>query len=345
MTFLWPGAIVVVAALPAFAVFYVRLERRKRDAARRHAALFRPAADGPQAQPWGRHMPFVLFLASLAAVSVALMRPQARIAALSVKGTVVLAIDVSTSMNADDARPTRLARAKQLAKAFAVEHADEVGIGLVSFAAHAAPELDPTTGREALFAAIDRLAIRQGTALGAAIVGALAMLLPEEDIDAATRLSLGPMPQAAPPVDVGGATTRVRAEPGSHASTAIVLVSDGQSTTGPDVAAATRLAARLGVRIHTVGVGSADGVPMRFQGWAMRVQLDEPALAGIAAATGGAHFRADGAIDWARIMQPIRAQTPPQPTHTEITAFFAGLAALAAAAGAMLALVRTQRIL
>src|SRR5690606_11172984 len=164
---------------------------------------------------------------------------------------------------------------------------------------------------------------------GSAIATGLAMLLPEADSDS-RRLSLGHEPRAVEPSaverDAGTAT-----KPGSHASAAIIVVSDGQSTTGADIGAATRLAARNGIRVHALGVGTPDGAPMRFQGWAMRVQLDEPALAQIASVTGGAYFRASGPIDWARIMQPIRNHTPPQPSYTEITSLFAGVAALAAA--------------
>ena len=112
-------------------------------------------------------------------LSVALARPHVSTTLFSAGGTAVLVVDVSISMKADDARPTRLARSQAQARDFVARYADRLRIGLVSFAGNVIAEAEPTTRREALFTAIDRLAARPGTAIGSGITTALGMIFPE----------------------------------------------------------------------------------------------------------------------------------------------------------------------
>ena len=206
MTFLWPAALVLTLAVPAFLVFYVVHEKRKREAMR-YATIYAavPGVGRPRAVM--RHLALALFLLGIGALALAVARPQALIALFSVKGTVVLAVDVSISMKAEDAAPSRILRAQAVAKDFVAQHADTFRIGLVAFGGTAASMLDPTTGREELFAAVDQLAMQRGTAIGAGIVAALNMIFPDAQIDPST-LTLGrTSPLATSTIDISAASS------------------------------------------------------------------------------------------------------------------------------------------
>jgi len=345
VTFLWPEAFVLLLAVPAFLWLYYRLERQRRSAADRHATLYAHASGLAGQRPYARHVPLMLFLASITALTIALARPNAQLTMFAIKGTVVLALDASTSMKANDAQPNRLAQSQAQAREFVAKYADQLGIGLVLFSGNAVAELDPSSDREALFGAIDRLTAQPGTAIGSGILRALSMIFPQADIDTlawnAGHDATGPdaRPEAA------GRPKRGGAAPGSYSAAAIILFSDGQSGTGPDPMDAARLAARLGVRIHTVGIGSIEGHRLRFEGWNMRVQLDDAVLKEIATLTHGEYFHASTGIDSTRIVDAIRPQPPPVANDTELTAVFAAAAALAAAAAAISSLHATKRIL
>jgi len=334
----WPAALVFALVVPAFLWFCVRIERQRRAAARSHVSMYAHATGLADRRPFVRRLPLALFLASLVAICAGLARPQVSHAIFALKGTVVLAVDVSVSMKADDERPHRLALAQAQARVLVERYADDYKIGLVSFGANAVAELEPTTDREALFAAIDRLIPRPGTTVGGGISAALAMLFPHAGIDT------GPwdahyVPAPAARHDAG--------EPrrASHAAAAIVLISDGQSAGGPEPLEAARLAAGFGVPVHTIGVGSAEGRTMRLEGWTMRVQLDEVTLREVAKLTGGEYFRASDAVVWSRIVDTIRPEPPKLESYTEVTALFAGVAAVAAICSALLSLVWNKRVL
>lgn len=342
MTFDWPWAIVLTGMVPAFLWYYIRVERARSAALRRHAGVYSHASGLAARHPIVAHVPIMLFLASLAALAAALARPQAAMSMFAVKGTVVLALDVSASMKADDVHPTRLARAQSRAKEFVARYADDLKIGLVAFAGGAYTELEPVTDREALFAAIDRIALRPGTEIGSGIAAALAMIFPDSGIDAR------PSNAARDASRVGAPAARpqpAESTPGSYSAAAIVLISDGQSGSEPDPVEAARYAVELGVRIHTIGVGSAEGRTLRFEGWNMRVQLDEELLKAIAKITRGEYFDARETIDWTRIAAAVQPTAPHAETYNEITALFAAAAALAATVAALASLVRTQRVL
>ncbi|RPI44253.1 MAG: VWA domain-containing protein [Betaproteobacteria bacterium] len=343
MTFLWPEALVAALVVPAFLAFYARLEKRKRTAAMRTAGLYPfPHGHGPGSAT-ARHAPLALFLASLAAASLALGRPQAFVSMFAVKGTVVIAVDVSGSMKADDSSPSRLARSRELAREFVAAYSDEFRIGLVSFGTNAVAVLDPTTRREDLQAAIDQLALHRGTAIGSGIAAALAMLFPDSGIEPSTLAVKTAVPASSS--EPKGRVLRKGRSPGSYSAAAIILISDGESTAGPDPIEAARLAAKFGVRVHTLGMGSSEGKTMRIGGWSMRVRLDEAVLKEIAALTHGEYFHAVKPVDWPRIRRSIRPDPPPKTTATEITALFAAAGAAMAVAGALLSLLWRQRVL
>jgi len=339
MTFLWPSALWLLLLLPAAVAAYIFLLRRKSKAAVVYPNLaFVKAAMGGQ-QRWRRHLPPALFLASLAAMLVALARPAAVVTLPAQHETVILAIDVSGSMKADDVKPTRLAAAQAAAKAFIRDMPRSTHIGLVSFAASAAIVQPPTTKRDDLNAAIDHLQLDFSTAVGSGILASLKAIFPDQDFalwsGEATPAVLGAQ-QKEPPAPV---------PPGSYKNAVIVLLTDGETTSGPDPLDAARQAARRGVRVFTVGVGTRDGQILGGEGWSVHVRLDEDALKVIADLTRAEYFFAGNAPDLRKIYQGLNSRLVMERQHTEITALFAGLAAALALVSAALSLLWFKRVL
>ena len=339
LTFLWPEALVLLLSAPAFLVFYLDLEKRGRVAVARYTGPEIPAGSRNRVAPRLRYLPLGLFVFSLTLLAVAVARPEARFVALSARSAAVLVLDVSTSMLANDVAPTRFARAQALAKEFVDRYSDRMRIGLVSFGANTTRALDLTTRRDELHAAIDQLTIERGTAVGNAIATALDMVSPDAD------------PQATGTTDdpekaLSGAKPKAKASAREAASAGalIILLSDGQSGAGLDPAATARRAAAARVRIHAIGVGTAEGTMMRIEGWSMRVRLDEPAMKELAGITSGEYFSAS-AVDWSRIVDSVVPEPVAQASHTEITGLFAALAALTAVVAAFMELVRAKRVL
>jgi Ca-activated chloride channel family protein len=284
------------------------------------------------------------FVAALSLLVLALARPSAVIESLAIQGNVVLAIDVSASMRANDVEPSRLELAKRLAKHFVAEHSDVLRIAVVSFAGTATAEADFATGREELFSAIDRLGYQPGTSVGYGIIEALTLIFPRLNSQSLARAISDERPEPDKGADPASTHPASRRTPGSYASAAIVLFSDGQSPVGPAPADAARLAADHGVRIHTIGIGTGEGSVLREAGRAMRVQLDEVPLRHIAESTRASYVHG-GSVDWSTIVASIRRDPSNEVTSTEVTAIVAGFAALTALLGAMVSLRSTLRIL
>jgi Ca-activated chloride channel homolog len=267
---------------------------------------------------WRRHVPPALLLLALAALVIATARPTAVITLPLVEQTIVLAMDVSGSMRATDVEPNRLVASQVAAKAFIAELPRAVRVGVVSFAGTAAVVQPPTLSREDVVAAIDRFQLQRGTAIGSQITGQ--RLMPK-------ALGEKPPDKEFTPV-----------EPGSYSSAAIVLLTDGQRTTGPDSMDAAKMAADRGIKIYTVGIGTKDGDTIGFEGWSMRVRLDEETLKQVASATRAEYFYAGTANDLKKVYQSLGSRLSAQKKETEISALFAALGALLALTAATLSL-------
>jgi Ca-activated chloride channel family protein len=272
---------------------------------------------------------------------------------------VILAIDVSGSMRATDVKPTRLAASQAAARAFVVAQPRSTRIGIVTFAGTASLVQPPTENREDVAQAIERLQPQRGTAIGSAIVVSLATIFPGTGIDLrmlgrreagadGNREQRRDAARAGPGGMAAGAPQDKPFEPvpaGSFESAVIVLLSDGQSTTGPDPVAAARLAAERGVRIYTVGIGTAKGEVLRTDGWSMRVSLDEAGLKTVADLTRGEYFLADSAAELKRIYQSMSSRFVMEKKELEVGALFAAGAALLALLGAGLSVAWYGRVL
>jgi Ca-activated chloride channel homolog len=351
MTFLWPDMLWLLVAVPAMVGGYVLLLRRKKKFAVRYASLAMVREALGAAQKWRRHVPPLLFLVALTIMIIAIARPAAVITLPTHHETIILAMDVSGSMSAEDVQPNRLAAAQAAAKAFVADQPSSVRIGVVSFAATASVVQAPTQNREDVAAAIDRFQLQYGTAIGSGIIVSLATLFPDAGIEL-TEFASGRDSQRAAERNVAGMSAHQDGKqpakpvpPGSYNSAAIILLTDGQSTTGPDAMKAARLAADRGVRIFTVGIGTTAGEVMRFEGWRMRVRLDEETLKNIANATRGDYFYAGTAADLKKIYRKLNAQFVLEKKASEITALFSGAAAVTALLAALLSLFWFNRIL
>ena len=346
MSFLWPNLLWLLLALPALVGLYVWLLRRRKRAVLRYAslALVKEAIGG--GQRWRRHLPPALFLLALAAMLVAVARPTAVVTLPSQHDTVVLAMDVSRSMLAEDVQPNRITAAQAAARAFIAEQPARTRIAIVAFAGTASVVQAPTESREDLLAAIDRFQLQRATAIGNAIIVSLATIFPEAKIDIAavnaTRRG-GGIPLDPNPSPNAPAFKPV--PPGSYSSAVIILLTDGQATTGVDPIEAARMAADRGVRVFTVGIGTKEGEILRTEGWSMRVRLDEESLKTIADLTRGEYFYAGTALDLKKVYETLNAKLVMETRQTEVTALFAALAAALAALAAGLSLWWFNRLL
>ena len=351
MTFLWPELLWLLLAIPLVVAIYVLLLRRKKKAAVRYASLAMVRDAMGAGQKFRRHVPPILFLLALTAMLLAVARPAAVVTLPSQHETVILSMDVSGSMRATDVQPTRLAAAQAAAKAFISEQPRTTRVGIVSFAGTAAVVQPPTQNREDLIAAIDRFQLQRGTAVGSGILVALKMIFPDVEFDLrasnprsdSTRDSKRGV--SLDPAKPGEKAQPKPVPPGSYASAVIVLLTDGQTTTGPDPMESAKMAADRGVRVFTVGIGTPNGEILGAEGWSMRVRLDEEALKGIATITRGEYFYAGTATDLKKIYEGMNSRFVMETKETEITALFAAAGALLAVVAAALSMLWFNRIL
>ena len=339
MVFLWPSLLWLLLILPLLVLLYLWLLRRRKVQALAYPglALVRQAL-GSRAQ-WRRHLPPLLFLLGLAALLLAAARPLAVLKLPSEQQTIILAMDVSGSMRATDVEPDRLTAAQNAAKAFIKELPRHVRVGVVAFAGTAQLAQLPTQSHDDLLKAIDSFQLQRGTATGNGIMVALATLFPDAGIDIATlggrqAMRVLPMDQVTRPEPEQKTFTPVA--PGSYRSAAIIMLTDGQRTTGVDPLEAAQWAADRGVRVYTVGVGTVQGEVIGFEGWSMRVRLDEDTLKAVALRTNAEYFHAATAQDLRKVYETLSSRISVETKETEVTALLAlAGAALMLLAGAL----------
>ena len=326
---LWPRMLWLLAVLPLLVATYFWMVSRQRRAHARLAGLSIPIASGAVGGALRRHSPPLLFLIGLCALIAAVSRPQALVVLPSMQKSVILAIDTSGSMRATDVKPNRLSAAQSAARTFVENQPKHSRIGIVSIAGTASVVQSPTDNREDLMKAIERVQLQPGTALGSGIYISLATLLPDAGIDLESLMHGRPL---RPWRSSGAPFTGEHNKPvptGSNRAVAIVLLSDGQNTHGPDPLQAAKLAAEHGVRLYTVGIGSTQGTTLGFGGWSMRVRLDEDALKQLAATTHGEYYAATSAQELKTIYARLSARMVVERGRTiEVTAALVGFGAL-----------------
>ena len=345
LTLQWPSMLWLLAALPVLAGFQLWQSRRGRQATLRFAGLGGIAASPGKGVRWRRSVPPVLMLLGIAALILAVARPQAALMLPARLESIILAMDVSGSMKATDIAPDRITAARAAAKAFLDEQPRKVRIGVVSIAATAAVAQSPTTNRDDILKVMEQFQLQRGSAIGSGIVIALETLLPEAGMNTEKIISGSP-PYPPGGVYPGPGVPEFKPVPaGSHGSGVIVLLSDGQGNMGPDPLAVAKIAAERGVRVFTVGVGSPEGATLSANGWSMRVRLDEEALKKIAETTRGEYFRAGDAAALKKIYTQLSAKLVIEKQQTmEVTALFAMLGALLSISAALMSMSWFNRI-
>jgi Ca-activated chloride channel family protein len=247
-------------------------------------------------------------------------------------------------MRASDVSPSRIEAAQAAARDFVREQPADVRLGIVSFAGTALLIQPPTHDKEELIAAIDRLQLDRHTAIGSGIIMALATLYPDEGIDLETMV-LGPRAGGSGKKNKNAPKEVRPVPPGSNPNAAIILLTDGRRTTGPDPLDAARLAASHGVRVFTVGFGSTQGGPVAFEGYSIYMMYDEETLKAIAQLTNAEYFHAASSEELKKIYDTLTSRFVMEKTQTEITAFFALAGAVLVLAAAAVSLARSNRIL
>lgn len=307
MTFEWPLVLWSLLLVPVLAGLYVLSQRRRRTYAVRftNLALLREVVGrGPGIR---RHIPPVLYLIGLAALLFSLARPYAVIAVPREQTTIMLVMDVSGSMEADDLQPNRMTAAQDAAQAFVDQLPATIQVGLVSFSSRAIVQVSPTDDHVAVKQAITRLRSRGGTALGDGLDLALDQL-----------------------------AERPTTADGQRAPGLVVLLSDGQTTQGQPPETAAARATDEQVKVYTVGIGQRGAMPL-VQG-RLPVGLDEQTLQSIAEQTGGAYFYAAETRELERIYSDLGSQISWTEERTEVTALASALGTIMMIAGGLLSL-------
>jgi len=259
----------------------------------------------------------------------ALTRPVAAGAEPRREGTVILAFDVSTSMGAKDVQPTRLDAAKAAAKGFVDKQPSTVKIGVVAFGGSGIIAQTPTTDKDQVLAAVNRLQPQGDTSLGRGIVTSLSAI-------------------AGKPIVSNGDTengSNGETPVGYYNGTAIVLLTDGENTSGPDPTNLAELASAAGVKIYPIGLGSAAGTVLEINGFSIATHLDENALKQIAETTGGTYYNATDSASLAQVYDSVQLNWVSHSVPHEVTSLVAGIATILLLAGAVVSVLRRGRVI
>ncbi len=336
MEFTWPVMLVGLAALPLLGLGYAGVRRRQARAAQAFA--------DPHLLPllrWGRPLrapwlPFACYVSAVALLVLASARPTAAIPFPTNQAALVVGIDTSKSMVAQDISPSRLEAAKRMAKELVQAVPRSVRVGLVAFSDYAQVLVPPTGDRQEVLEAIDRLQPQQATSIGAAILmGVRALPGRERAGEELLRRQQGvvpPAPFAPPPV------------PSDLPPGALVLFSDGVSNFGIDPAEAVQVARQYRVWVHTVGVGTPTGQVQTVDGQLVFIPFDPNGLQQIAQLTGGRYFYPPTPEDFRALGRQLGRSIAWQKQRMEITSLVAALGGLLMLAGGALSLVWFRRV-
>ncbi len=352
MTFLWAGLLALLLIVPVIVVIYAWSLRRRRPEGARYSSLSLVRDALPRSSGVRRHIPFALFGAALVSLLVALGRPAAVVSVPTNQATILLTIDVSGSMCSTDIAPTRLLAAEAAAEAFVRSQSSHTQIGIVAFSGLAALIQPPTTDQQRLIDALQSLTTGRRTAIGSGILSSIDAIAA---IDPGVAQAVIPnRPGTEPPPVVQGA----------YAPDIIVLLTDGASNAGPDPVAAAQQAADRGVRVYTIGFGTANGGAFQadcarqflgneppgaggfgggfggggFGGGSGGFQrgIDEATLRQVASVTGGTYYPAESAGELEQVFAKLPTQLITKHEAMEISVVFVGLGALLGALAVLL---------
>jgi Ca-activated chloride channel family protein len=355
MDFLWSDLLAILVVLPVIVAVYIWSVRRRKPSGVRYSSLALIRDAEPGSSRVKRHLPFALFIAALGASIVAMARPVAVVAVPTNQTTIILTIDVSGSMCSSDIPPSRLQAAETAAAAFINSQAASTRMAIVAFSSFAEIVQAPTDDRSVLLAALQSLATGRRTAIGDGILASIDAI---SAIDPSVAKSISDTSPGTPPIPV---------PKGDYAPDIVVLLTDGASNTGTDPLEAAQQAADRGVRVFTIGFGTADGGSLdpacapQFQGrepgaggfsgggpgggggfggggggGGFPRGIDEATLQQIAALTGGKYYPAENASQLESVFQGLPTNLITKHEAVEVSVVFVGAGSLLAALAILL---------
>ena len=350
MTWLWPESLLLLGLIPLLIVAYIWMLRRRRRYAVRYSSLALVREALPGKSRWRRHVPFALFVLAVTALVIAMSRPAAIVTVPTSQTTIILAIDVSRSMCSTDIKPNRLEAAKDAALSFIRQQKYSTQIGVVAFAGYAEMIQPPTTDQELLEDAVESLITGRRTAIGSGIL---------KSVDAIAEIDKS----VAPSVVGSPLVTPTPVPEGAYVPDIIVVLTDGVSNSGPLPLEAAQQAADRGVRVYTIGFGTASGGefpncgpqsqpgdyfggqgsgggnPQFGFGGGFRRGIDEETLKRVAALTGGEYYSAESAGELHSVFQSLPTYLIAKHELMEVSVAFAALGALLVALAVWLSLI------
>ncbi len=357
MTWLWPSFLYLLILIPLLIAAYILILRRRRRFAVRYSSLALVRDALPRRSWLRQHLPFIFFLVALTGLIIALARPVNIISVPAGKATIILTIDVSRSMCSTDIKPTRIQAAEAAALSFIQRQSSNTQIGLVAFSTFAETIQPPTSDRNLLDEAVKSLMVGRRTAIGSGILEALDAIAGVDKNVAPSITDSNPGIEPAP------------VPKGAYVPDIIVLLTDGVSNTGPLPLDAAQQAADRGVRVYTIGFGTANGSEFAdcqsndpfagggfgfggggygygggfggfgsgFGGFSRGI--DDATLKQVAAMTGGTYYTASSADELENVFKSLPTYLIMKHETTEISVFFVAFGALLAALAILLALL------
>jgi Ca-activated chloride channel family protein len=336
MSFVWSSLLYSLLIVPLLLWLYFRTQRQRRELAARYGSMGFATNANKNSVGMRRHVPAFIFLIAITILLVSVARPQAKVSLPKYESTVILTFDVSGSMAADDLKPTRMEAAKAAATEFVKKQPANVLIGVVAFSDGGLSVQPPTDDRQKTFDTIYRLVPRRGTSLGNGILVSLNTIVVSAGDPPFLTSNATSTPSAA--------ATPASTPSGWYPSSVIVLLSDGENNQSPDPVAAADLAANLGVRIYTIGIGSTAGATLKVDGFTVFSQLDEALLQNISNDTGGVYYNAANETDLVRIYRDLKPKLSVRTEDIEVTSLFAGAGILLFLISGMLSLLWFGRV-
>ena len=314
MTFLEPQRLWWLLIVVAVVAAYVLAQRQRRQYTVRFTNLELLDQVVPHRPDVRRHVPPALFAAALGVLVAALAQPAMPVEQPRERATIMVAVDVSLSMAANDIEPDRLAAAKESAQGFVDTLPERFNVGLVSFSSTATVVSSPTHDHQAVLSSIENLRLGPGTAIGEGVFASL------ESIRGFDEDS-----QEDPP------------------PSAIVLLSDGENTSGRDIAQASAVAAEEEVPVSTIAFGSGAAM-IEIDGYQVPADIDKEALQGLAGDTGGHFYEAESEKELNQVYEDIGSSLGTEVVHEEVVTRFVVAALLLFLSTAVTSLLWFQRI-